>query len=223
MFHWHHYDQESFSLESESMPFFKKAAINDGWQYSHAEVRELVQFAWERGIRVIPEFETPGHNNFAAADPRLESKLPHNGPQDPLQMYGAMNPCSNFTRTTLRGLLEEFIHLFPDKRVHLGGDEFGYGSWGGDHSIYPGCPFEGTANLTSETQWNQLEGRWTEMLHSTLRKRGRSAMHWHDPVTMRAVNISKDSIIEAWGNGEENDPFSPLYSKDDLYQGPGNT
>jgi hypothetical protein len=87
----HFMDQESFSLKSESNPLLAKAAINTGWQYSHEDVKETVQFAWERGVRVIPEFETPGHSqSFAKADPRLASKCPIVGPSDPLHEYGGL-------------------------------------------------------------------------------------------------------------------------------------
>ena len=57
--HWHVHDSGAWSLESESLPGLADAAVNPGWQYSHAEVKDLVSYARDRGIRVIPEFE-PG-------------------------------------------------------------------------------------------------------------------------------------------------------------------
>ncbi len=57
--HWHHHDSGVWSLESTSISDLKRAAAAPGWQYSHADIRLLVGYARDRGIRVIPEFESP--------------------------------------------------------------------------------------------------------------------------------------------------------------------
>lgn len=95
VFHWHHYDANSFSLVSESVPALANAATAPGWQYSHTEVSDLVQYARDRGVRVIAEFETPGHCNalYKAVPMMATVCYADNAKHDPLQ--GEMNPCSN--------------------------------------------------------------------------------------------------------------------------------
>jgi hexosaminidase len=71
--HWHLYDNEGFRVESKRFPKLQEAG-SDGQYYTQAEIRELVAYAHDRGIRVVPEFEMPGHSrSLFAGYPELAS------------------------------------------------------------------------------------------------------------------------------------------------------
>jgi len=192
--HWHHHDAGVWSLHSDSVPGLADAAVAAGWQYSHAEVKDLVSYARDRGVRIIPEFETPGHaNSLYKAVPNMSS-ICYGDYKRKWPIRGEMNPCLDVTHETLTKLLSEFAPLFDDEIVHLGGDEVSYNCWGQDKSVKPGCR-GGPAN---ETTYSQLEQRFDVQLHGVLRGVHKKPMHWHDPLTERSVNLSLSSLIEVW-------------------------
>jgi len=71
--HWHLYDNEGFRVESKRFPKLQEAG-SDGLYYTQDEIREFVAYAHDRGIRVVPEFEMPGHSrSLFAGYPELAS------------------------------------------------------------------------------------------------------------------------------------------------------
>jgi hexosaminidase len=71
--HWHLYDNEGFRVESKRFPKLQEAG-SDGMYYTQDEIREFVAYAHDRGIRVVPEFEMPGHSrSLFAGYPELAS------------------------------------------------------------------------------------------------------------------------------------------------------
>jgi len=89
-------------------------------------VRQVIDYATLRGIRVIPEFDTPGHSlSWGQAFPQLLTTCQH----DHQVLYGAMNPVRESTYKFLDKFLGEISHVFDDDFIHVGGDEVDLTCW----------------------------------------------------------------------------------------------
>ncbi|VDN20850.1 unnamed protein product [Gongylonema pulchrum] len=115
-FHWHIVDIESFPYQSKAIPTLILGAYTPRHIYTLEQIKDIVDYARLRGIRVLPEFDTPGikglltkcYDNRGAVIPGMENIL---------------DPTSTITWDTLTALFEEVFSTFPDNYVHLGGDE----------------------------------------------------------------------------------------------------
>ncbi|KAA0195675.1 Beta-hexosaminidase [Fasciolopsis buskii] len=130
VFHWHIVDDQSYPYQSMKFPNLSdKGAYYPKQIYSVQDVKEVVEFGRIRGIRVIPEFDVPGHTrSLAYSTPGvLTSCLP--SAENPTIHFGPLNPLSQATYTFLQALLTEVFSVFKDKFVHLGGDEVEFACW----------------------------------------------------------------------------------------------
>lgn len=116
VFHWRFSDDEGFHIESKKYPLLQKKA-SGGFYYTQDEVREIVAYARDRGIRVVPEFDMPCHAaSWIRAYPFLGSG-------------SALDPTRESTYRFLRGFIHEMSALFPDAYFHTGGDECDFHVW----------------------------------------------------------------------------------------------
>ena len=109
----------------------------DGRYYTHEQISEIVNYAASRGIRVIPEFDIPGHaTSWLVGYPELASAL---GPYDIEREWGifdpTINPASEYTYTFFEKLFGEMCRLFPDEYFHIGGDENEGKHWDANNNI----------------------------------------------------------------------------------------
>ena len=122
--HWHLVDDQGFRVETLAWPKLHENA-SDGDYYTRAQIRDLIDYAAERGIRVVPEFDLPGHASaWLTAYPELASAP---GPYEIERSWGIFDPTVNPTieRTYefLDAFLAEMAELFDDEFIHIGGDE----------------------------------------------------------------------------------------------------
>jgi hexosaminidase len=122
--HWHLTDDQGFRLESRRHPKLHQLG-SDGLYYTQDEVREIVAYARDRGIRVVPEFDLPGHaTSWFVGYPEYASAP---GPYRIERRFGVFDPAFDPTREAtydfLEGFIEEMAALFPDPYWHIGGDE----------------------------------------------------------------------------------------------------
>ena len=125
VFHWHLTDDQGFRIESKVYPKLQELA-SDGLYYTQEQIKDIVTYADNLGIRVIPELDVPGHASaILAAYPELGSKDNYNytiernsGVFDP-----TLNPTKIITYEFLENLFSEIAPLFPDDYFHIGGDE----------------------------------------------------------------------------------------------------
>lgn len=128
--HWHLTDDQGWRLASARYPRLQTHA-SGGQCYSLEEARELVAYASERGIRVVPELDVPGHTTaLAAAYPELFSAP---GPYEIERGFGVFTPCLDPRKPEvydfLDHILAEWATVFPDPFVHIGGDEVEGSQW----------------------------------------------------------------------------------------------
>jgi hexosaminidase len=130
VFHWHLSEDQGFRAESKVYPLLTKDG-SDGLFYTQQEIREVIAYARDRGIRVVPEFDVPCHTtSWFVGYPQLASAP---GPFHVETRWGVMDPAMDPTRDSTYQFLDRFFGemaaLFPDAYFHIGGDECNGKEW----------------------------------------------------------------------------------------------
>ncbi len=122
--HWHLSDDQGFRAESKLHPLLQNKG-SDGLFYTQTELRAVVEYARERGIRVVPEFDIPGHaTSWFAGYPQLASGAgPYEIVREPGILLATMDPTKDSTYKFLDAFIGEMAAIFPDAFFHIGGDE----------------------------------------------------------------------------------------------------
>jgi hexosaminidase len=128
--HLHLTEDQGFRIESKIYPRLHEMG-SDGLYYTQVQIREIIDYAADRGIRVIPEFDVPGHTtSWLVGHPELGSAP---GPYQIERHWGikypALNPVNEFTYEFLDNFFAEMGSLFPDPYFHIGGDEIEHGNY----------------------------------------------------------------------------------------------
>jgi hexosaminidase len=122
VFHWRFADNQGFHVESKKFPLLQTKG-SGGFYYSQDEIREVIAYARDRGVRVVPEFDMPCHTtSWFVGYPDLASG------KDPSHS-SAMDPTRDSTYKVLAGFIGEMAALFPDAYFHTGGDECDAREW----------------------------------------------------------------------------------------------
>lgn len=124
VFHWHLSEDQGFRVESKRFPLLQEKGSN-GQYYTQKQIGDVIQYAHERGIRVVPEFDMPCHMTSALVGyPQLASGP---GPYQVINKWGVFDPSLDPTRESTYQFLDQFIGemttIFPDAYFHVGGDE----------------------------------------------------------------------------------------------------
>ena len=190
VFHWHLSDDQGFRVESKRYP---KLQLNgsDGNFYTQTEVRQVIAYARDRGIRVIPEFDMPGHTTaWFAGYPELASAP---GPYTVERKWGifepAMDPTREETYAFLDGFIGEMAALFPDPYFHIGGDEVEETQWKRSVSIQA---FAREHQLTGS---HDLQAYFNRRVEKLVKKHGKIMIGWDEVL---GPNLAPDSVIQSW-------------------------
>lgn len=163
--------------------------------YTQNEIREIVRYAQERHIEVIPEIEMPAHSNAAlAAYPLLSCPvvdkfigvLPGLGGNHADVIFCAGN---DSVFTFLQDILDEVLELFPSKYIHLGGDEARKTHW----EECPLCQTRMKAESLENTE--ELQGYFMARVARYVQNKGREVIGWDELTNAR---IPEGSIILGW-------------------------
>ena len=128
--HLHITEDQGFRVECKKFPELHRMG-SDGNFYTQDQMREIIEYARMRGIRVVPEFDMPGHTtSWFVSHPELASKP---GPYQIERKWGIFEPVLDPTNERvyelLDGFLGEMAALFPDEFLHIGGDEVEAHHW----------------------------------------------------------------------------------------------
>ncbi|MEZ8824299.1 family 20 glycosylhydrolase [Vibrio amylolyticus] len=132
VFHWHFWDDQGIRIQTDSWTRLWSES-SDGNYYTKDQVRYLVEYASNLGIRVIPEVSLPGHSSAVAhAYPRLMSGGEGQSYEQERE-WGVFEPLMDPLNPELYEMLgdvfDEVVALFPDEYFHIGGDEPNYSQW----------------------------------------------------------------------------------------------
>jgi len=195
VFHWHLTDDPSFPYVSRKFPDLSKhGAYNDKIAvYTQQNVAEIIEYARLRGIRVVSEFDTPGHTqSFEAGQPGLLTECYEAG--NKTGNFGPFNPTKKRVYAFVQEFFEEVTQVFPDKYLHLGGDEVDFTCWRSNPEI---SEFMSKWNLTGD--YHKLESiyiqKLLDIISSYPTKNG--YIVWQE-VFDNGVQVKNDTIIHVW-------------------------
>jgi hexosaminidase len=161
--------------------------------YSPEDVQTVIDYAYNRGVRVIPEFDTPGHSlSWGVGYPQLLTAC-YDGAQ-PNGQYGPINPTNPFVYQFLQKLFSELKQVFPDQYVHIGGDEVDFSCWQSN----PQC--QQWMQQNNYTNYAMLEQYYETSLLNVLNQIGVSYICWED-VFDNGVKLNPDTVVEVWRDG----------------------
>lgn len=196
VFHWHLSDDQGFRVESKLFPRLQTVAAN-GQYYTQAQVREVVQYAAERGIRVVPEFDVPGHTTaLIAAYPRLAS---NDSAYAVPTRWGVLNIALDPTRETtyqlLDSLFSEMIPLFPDPYFHIGGDENDGRQWRRNPRIASFMKTRKMVKANGQVDSHALQTYFNRRILPMLTSRGKMMVGWDE---ILGADLPAEAVIQSW-------------------------
>ena len=196
--HWHLTDDQGFRIESKVFPRLQTVGSTDGLYYTQAEVREVLAYAADRGIRVVPEFDVPSHTtSWIVAYPRLASV---DSTYAPYQLWRttnvAIDPTRETTYTFLDSLLTEMTTLFPDPYFHIGGDENDGRNWRRTPRIVAYMQANKMVKADGKTvDKHQLQTYFNRRVLALLQKRGKIMIGWDE---ILGPDLPKETVIQSW-------------------------
>ena len=214
-FHWHLTEDQGWRFEVKAYPSLaQKGSVRAetvigpgnsgiyngtpyGGYYTQEECREVVRYAAERYINVVPEIDLPGHMQSAL---HVFPHLGCTGGPYPVRTYWGVSRevlCGGNpeTLTFLKTVLGELCDVFPSKYIHIGGDECPKHRW----QKCPTCQAKikelGLKNDGKHTPENQLQSYINREVESFMKERGRAIIGWDE---ILEGGLSGESIIMSW-------------------------
>jgi hexosaminidase len=190
VFHWHLSENQGFRVESKRFPKLQEMG-SDGMYYTQEQVRDVIEYARDRGIRVIPEFDMPGHSTaWFVGYPELASAP---GPYSIERKWGVFDPAMDPTRESTYKFLDEFIgemaKLFPDQFFHIGGDEVNGKQWDANPKIQE---FMRAHNLKNNAD---LQAYFNTRIQKIVAKHGKTMEGWDE---ILRPDLPKSIVIQSW-------------------------
>ena len=193
--HLHLSDDEGFRVESRNAPKLQELA-SDGESYTQEQIRELLSYARERGVRVVPEFDIPGHAvSWLIAHPNIASAPPPahlvRGMSDDVRP--PIDPTLEETYQVLDSVLGEMASLFPDPYFHIGGDEVDGKYWNGNDKIQEWMRTHAIKDN------HELQTYFSKRVQGILAKHGKHMEGWDEILN---PDLPKDTLVQSWRGPE---------------------
>ncbi len=209
-FHWHLTDDNGWRIQIKSLPKLTEVGAwrvpragtfntNDpprpgekptyGGFYTHDDIREIVQYAKDRNIEIMPEIDVPGHSMAAiAAYPGLSCTKDPNTKVNPgskfstwhsngtftMHIDNTLNPSDEQVYQFLDKVFTEVAQLFPFEYIHMGGDECYKGYWQKD----PGC--QALMKKKNMKNTDELQSYFSGRVSTILKEKGKKTMGWDE-------------------------------------------
>jgi hexosaminidase len=188
--HWHLSDDQGFRVESRQYPLLQEKG-SGGSFYTQAQIHEVLDYARERGIRVVPEFDMPCHtSSWLAGYPQLASG---DGPYPLTTKWGVLDPAMDPTRETTYEFLDKFLGemtaLFPDAYFHIGGDECDGKEWDRNPRIQA---FMQAHNMKDNAA---LQSYFTGRVQKLVASHHKIMMGWDEVLQ---PDTPRDVVIHSW-------------------------
>jgi hexosaminidase len=192
--HWHLTEDQGFRVESLHSPRLHGMG-SDGEFYTQAQLRGVVAYARARGIRVVPEFDMPGHvTSWLVGHPELAAAP---GPYTIERRWGIFDPAMDPTRENVYRFLDRFLgemaEIFPDACLHIGGDEVKGTQWDASPTI---AAFKRRQSLDSN---EALQTHFNRRLLQILAKHGKTMVGWDE---ILQPDLPADAIVQSWRGAE---------------------
>jgi len=224
VFHWHLTDDQGWRIEIKKYPRLttvgsKRTDTQTGtWGsatrtgephsgfYTQEQIKDIVAYAADRHITIIPEIGMPGHACAAiAAYPELGT---NKKPIEVMTIFGkaydAYDPAAETTYSFISDVLDEVFTLFPSKIVHIGGDEVRFDHWKKSKAVKALMEREGLKTMAD------VQLYFTNRVAGIVQKKGRNVMGWNeilgddlhgflkDGQTAKAASLDKNTIVHFW-------------------------
>jgi len=188
--HWHLSDDQGFRVESKRFPRLQQLG-SDGHFYTQDQVRHIIAYARDRGIRVVPEFDVPGHTtSWFVGYPELASAP---GPYAIERSWGIFQPTMDPSREETYKFLDKFLGemtaLFPDQYFHVGGDEVDPAQWKQSASIQA---FARERHLETP---DHLQAYFINRVEQMVKKYGKTMIGWDEVLN---PDLEPDTVIQSW-------------------------
>jgi len=185
-FHFHLTDDQGWRLELEKYPELTKTGATGNYSdknaparfFTKAEMLEIIHYAAQRHIIVVPEIDMPGHAHAATRTfPNLSGGA------------NTLNPANEATYEFLQNVLLGVMDIFPSPWIHVGGDEVDTGAWKNDPLVQQKMQAEGL------TDPHQLRGVFMHRISKVIEDQGRTPAVWHEAL---AADPDQKTVVFLW-------------------------
>jgi hexosaminidase len=188
--HWHLSEDQGFRVQSLRYPLLAGKG-SDGLFYTQSQIRAVVAYARDRGIRVVPEFDMPGHaSSWFVGYPRFASGP---GPYEIQRTWGVFDPTFDPTRESVYTFIDRFIGemvgLFPDPYWHIGGDEVNGVEWDANPRI---GAFKRLHHLADNAA---LQAYFNQRLSRILTAHGKRMVGWDEILN---PDLPATAVVQSW-------------------------
>lgn len=217
--HWHLTEDQGWRIEIKSLPRLTEVGawrngtmVGHDWTsddgipyggfYTQEEIKEVIEYADERGITIIPEIDLPGHMVAAlAAYPELGC---FDGPYEVRKIWGIANevlcPGKETTFEFLEKVLGEVADLFPSEYIHIGGDECPKVKWENCPDCQARIKELGLEDDDRFTAEQKLQNYVTTRVQNFLSTKGKKIIGWDE--ILEGDNLSPDATVMSWRGTE---------------------
>ena len=190
VFHWHLSEDQGFRVESKRFPKLHEEG-SDGLFYTQDEISGVVAYARDRGIRVVPEFDIPGHTTaWLVGYPELGTNP---GPYEIGRKWGvyenALDPSREETYAFLDAFFEEMTALFPDPYFHIGGDEVEDKQWNQSARV------QAWAKQNNLKDAHAIQAFFNQRVQKLLEKRGKVLIGWDEVLH---PDLPQGIVVQSW-------------------------
>ncbi|OLY83136.1 Beta-hexosaminidase 2 [Smittium mucronatum] len=195
--HWHIVDSQSWPVESKFLPdLYKKGAYSLDMVYMHTDVTNIIDYARDRGVRVIPEFDVPGHTYIVGkAKPEIMSCLD----VQPRWDLNAAEPPSGQLNIAKQGaldftgnVLDEYASLFTDNVFNVGGDEVNRNCWNEDPYFIQYLSENPTEDVESVLR------SYYAFVYAKVAALNKTPMCWEETLMHTNFSLPTNTIVQAW-------------------------
>ncbi len=192
--HLHLSDDQGFRIETQSCPNLYKSG-SDGLYFTKDQMRGIIKYADSRGVRIVPEFDMPGHTT--SWFPGYPDLAVFPGKYNIEREYGifdcVMDPTKESTYIFLDKFISEMCDLFPDKCFHIGGDENNGVQWDSSQVV---MEFKQAHGIKSN---HDLQAYFNKRINNILLKNNKKMMGWEE---IANKTLDGDIVVQSWKGDE---------------------